>query len=115
MVEGVLQFDPAIIEALLAGVAFGGGIDRDEIELQGKSNQQVAGAKIALNEDIIPRLGMFGQPVAQGLNRWLQALGLRRDVGPLAAQLQRWLKDDVYAQFAAGTLLLAEGKGMVEH
>jgi len=115
MVEGVLQFDPAIIEALFVGVAFGGGIDRDEITFQGKTNQQVTGAKVPLNEHEILWLCIGCQPVAHGLEPGLQAGNIRRDVGPLAAQFQGWLKDAVNAQFAAGVLLLAEGKGMVEH
>lgn len=115
MVEGVLQFDPAIIEALFVGVAFGGGIDRDEVMLQGKTDQQITGAEVPLDKDKITWLCIGYQPVAQGLKPGLQAGNIRRDVGPLAAQFQGWLKDAVNAQFAAGVLLLAEGKGMVEH
>jgi len=76
------HFDGAVGEVLLPGLAAGGGVDGDEAVLQGEADQEVGGAEIALDEDVVAGGGLVSEPGLQGLQVRGQGREVRGDLAP---------------------------------
>ena len=82
VVEGVFELHPAVRQPFLAGVAFGGRMDRDEPTLQGVLDEQVTGPEFALDEYEIAGGGLFVEPGEHRSQPRQQPLLGRWHVGP---------------------------------
>ena len=102
MVEGVFELHPAVREALFAGVALGGRVDRHQAAVKGMPDQQVAGPELALDEHEIAGRGLLVEPGENRPHPGEQALLVRRHVRPASAQLGRGLRHLGHAQFEPG-------------
>ncbi len=114
MGKDMADLDPAIRQMLFAGLAPGGGIDRNQIQADGLPGRQTGGAELALEQHEIIGTGDGGQP---GKNRG-EILGLiikiRRDLGLGHADLCGRLDNAVHPEGGASIGCLRPGEGMVE-
>ena len=103
MVEGVFELHPAVREALFAGVALGGRVDRHQAAVQGMPDQQVAGPELALDEHEIAGRGLLVEPGENRPHPGEQALLVRRHVhrGPACADALHRLHLMTYSESLA--------------
>ena len=110
------MFDPyaPIVQVPLLGPSFGGRINRYQSVLQSVSDQQVAGSKIALNQDKVSRCSLVFQPRGDWNEDILQRRRVWGDKGPETSQVFRWQDDLGDRQFSIQSLMLILRESVVE-